>query len=194
MAVKQELQRCYDLFKLLSTHHEEYCGLLGLEDQRNEVAQFDDLDYSVFNFKHKIYSWMRYSADKNSCKVSSKESSRSKKSSGSTKSNSSSKSFTKRNLLEEKAKFAELEAEVTFMLEKQKGQNQAKMLQIQGEVARANTRTRVYGDYNQMEVNVDSEVYEVESNVHEKKVQERWRYTDQKQEILEQILKSTNQI
>ena len=122
VAVKQELQQCYDLFKLLSTHHEEYCGLLGLEDQRNEVAQFHDLDYGVFNFKHKIYSWMRYSADKNSCKVLSKESSRSKKSSGSTKSSSSSKPFTKRNLLEEKAKFSELEAEVTFMLEKQKGQ------------------------------------------------------------------------
>ena len=47
---------------------------------------------------------------------------------------SSSKSFlfTKPRLLEEKAKIAELEEEATFMLEKQKPENQAKMLQIQG--------------------------------------------------------------
>ena len=35
-------------------------------------------------------------------------------------------------------------------------------------------------DYNQMEVN--SEVDEVESNVYEEKVQQRWRYKDQRQE------------
>ena len=56
------------------------------------------------------------------------------------------------------------------------------MLQIQGEVARAKARTRVYEDYNQMEVN--SEVDEVESNVFEEKVQQRWRYKDQRQENL----------
>ena len=86
VAVKEELQQYSDLFKLLSTHHEDYCELLGLEDQRNEVAWFDDLDQDVFNFKHKIYSWLRDSADKSSSKASSKGSSRSKKSSRSTKS------------------------------------------------------------------------------------------------------------
>ena len=38
VAFKEELQHCSDLFKLLSTHHEEYCELIGLEDQRNEEA------------------------------------------------------------------------------------------------------------------------------------------------------------
>ena len=52
------------------------------------------------------------------------------------------------------------------MLEKQKAENQAKMLQIQGELARAKARARVYEDYSQMEVDVDSEVDEVESNVY----------------------------
>ena len=42
VAVKKELQQYSDLFKLLSTHHEEYCELLGLEEQRNEVAWFDE--------------------------------------------------------------------------------------------------------------------------------------------------------
>ena len=41
----------------------------------------------------------------------------------------------------------ELEAEATFMMEKQKAEQQAKMLQIEGEVARAKARTRVYEDY-----------------------------------------------
>ena len=57
----------------------------------------------------------------------------------------------------------ELEAEATFLLEKQKAENQAKILQIQGNIVRA--KARVYEDYNQMEVN--SEVDEVESNVYE---------------------------
>ena len=58
VAVKEELQQYSDLFKLVSTHQEEHCELLGLADQRNEVAWFDDLDQDVFNFKHKIYSWL----------------------------------------------------------------------------------------------------------------------------------------
>ena len=50
-------------------------------------------------------------------------------------------------LLEEKTKIVELEAEATFMMEKQKVEQRAKMLQIQGEVARAKARTRVHEDY-----------------------------------------------
>ena len=169
-------------FKLLSTHHEEYCELLALEDQRNEVAWFDDLNQDVFNFKHNIHSCLRDSTDKSSSQASSKGSSRSKNSSRSTKASSSSKSSTKLKLLEEKAKIDELETEATFLSEKQKAENQAKMLQIQGEVARAKARARVYEDYNQMEVN--SEVDEVESNVYEEKVQQRWRCKDQRQENL----------
>ena len=85
-------------------------------------------------------------------------------------------------MLKEKAKIAELEAEATFLLKKQKAENQAKVLQIQGEVATAKARARAYEDYNQMEAN--SEVDEVESNVCEEKVQQRWRYKDQRQENL----------
>ena len=69
VAVKEELQQHSDLFKLLSTHYEEYCVLLGLEDQRNEIAWFHDLEHDVSNFKHKIHSWLRDSAAKNSHKT-----------------------------------------------------------------------------------------------------------------------------
>ena len=58
-------------------HHEEYCELLCLEDHKNEVAWFDNLDQDVFNFKHKIHSFLRESGDKSSSKASSKGSSRS---------------------------------------------------------------------------------------------------------------------
>ena len=136
----------------------------------------------MLNFKHKIHSWLRDSADKSSSKASSKESSRRKKSLRSTKSSSSSKSSTKLKLLEEKAKCAELKTETTLLLEKQKTENPAMILQIQREVARAKARARLYQDYNQMEVN--SEVDEIESNVYEEKVQQRWRYKDQRQENL----------
>ena len=88
--------------------------------------------------------------------------SRSKKSSGGTKSSSTFKSFTKLKFLEEKSKIAELDVEATFMLEKQKAENQAKMLQMQEEVARTKSRATVYEDYNQMKVNLDSEVVEVD--------------------------------
>ena len=49
-------------------------------------------------------------------------------------------------LLEEKVKISELKAEATFMMEKQKAEQQAKMLQIQGEVTRAQARARMYKD------------------------------------------------
>ena len=124
MAVKEELQQDSDLFKLLSTHHEKYSELLGLEEHRTEGAWFDDLDQVVFNFKHKIHSWLRDSADKSSSEASSKGSGICNKSSRSTKSSSSPKSSIKRKLLEKKANVAELEAEATFLLEKQKAENQ----------------------------------------------------------------------
>ena len=144
--MKEELGQCSDIFKLLSAYHQEYCELVDADNQKHQVNWFDDLDQDVFNFKHKIHNWLKVSDNKSS-RPSSRGSSRSKKSSGSTKSSGSSKSSTQLKLLEEKAKIAELEAEATFMMEKQKAEQQAKMLQIQGEVARAKARARVYEDY-----------------------------------------------
>ena len=63
------------------------------------------------------------------------------------------------------------------------------MLQIQEEVARAKARARVHEDYNQMEVN--SEVDEVESNVYEQKVQQGCKKIKGRK-ISEQMLKITN--
>ena len=47
VAVKEEFQQYSDLFKFLSTHYEEYCELVSLENQRKEVAWFDKLDQQL---------------------------------------------------------------------------------------------------------------------------------------------------
>ena len=120
VTVKEELGQYLDIFKLLSTYHEEYCELVDADDQKDQANWFDDLNQDVFNFKHKIHNWLKES-DK-STRPSSRGSSSSKKSCGSTTSIGSSKSSTQLKLLEEKAKIAELEAEATFIMEKQKAE------------------------------------------------------------------------
>ena len=89
VAVKEELGQYSDIFKLLSTYHEEYCELVDAGDQKHQVNWFDDLDQDVFNFKHKIHNWLKESDNKSS-RLSSRGSGRSKESSGSTRSSGSS--------------------------------------------------------------------------------------------------------
>ena len=72
-------------------------------------------------------------------------------------------------LLEEKAKIAELKAEATFAMEKQKAEQQAKMLQIQGEVARAKARARVYEDYTHIQSRASTKDEEEPDEVIEEK-------------------------
>ena len=74
-----------------------------------------------------------------------------------------------------------MKAESNFLLEKQKTEYQAKMLQIQGQ-SKQGLDWRLFEDCNQMEVS--SEIDEVESGKYEEKVQQRWRYKGQRQENL----------
>ena len=64
VAVKEELGQYSDIFKLLSTHHEEYCELVDADDQKHQVNWFDDLDQDAFNFKHKIHNSLKESDNK----------------------------------------------------------------------------------------------------------------------------------
>ena len=137
----------------------------------------------MFNFKHKIHNWLKESDNKSS-RPSSRGSSRSKKSSGSTTSSGSSKSSTQLKLLEEKAKIAELEAEATFIMEKQKAEQQAKMLQIQGEVARAKARARVYEDYTHIQSRASTkDEEEPDEVIEEKYIDRRQRLTTATEEL-----------
>ena len=114
VAVREERDQYSDLFKLVTNHHEEYCKLLDVENQQHEERWFDDLDQDVFNFKHRVHSWLKEPAQKSSrgsrCSSSGKRST-SSRSSASNKSSGSSRSSTKLKLLEEKARIAELEAD-----------------------------------------------------------------------------------
>ena len=87
-------------------------------------------------------------------------------------------------LLEEKAKIAELEAEATFMMEKQKAEQQAKMLQIQGEVARAKARTRVYEYYTHIQSRASTkDEKEPDEVIEEKYINRRQRLTTATEEL-----------
>ena len=177
VTVKEELGQYSYIFKLLSTYHEEYCELVDADDQKDQGNWFDDLDQDLFNFKYKINNCLKESDNKSS-RLSSRGSSRSKESSGSATSSGSSKSSTQLKLLEEKAKIAELEAEATFIMEKQKPEQQAKMLQIQGEVARARARARVYEDYTHIQSRTSTkDEEEPDEIIEEKYINRRQRLT-----------------
>ena len=62
VVVREELDQYSDLFKLVTTHHEEYCELLDAENQQHEEGRFDDQDMS--NFKHRVHSWLKEAAHK----------------------------------------------------------------------------------------------------------------------------------
>ena len=98
VAVREELEQYSDLLKLVTNHHEEYIELVDAENQQHEEGWFDDLDQDMFNFKHRVHSWLKEASNKSSkgskCDSSSKRSS-SSRSSASNKSSSSSRSSTK---------------------------------------------------------------------------------------------------
>ena len=87
-------------------------------------------------------------------------------------------------LLEEKVKISELKAEATFMMEKQKAEQQAKMLQIQGEVARAKARARVYEDYTHIQSRASTkDEAEYDEVIEEKYINRRQKLTTATEEM-----------
>ena len=78
----------------------------------------------------------------------------------------------------------ELEAEATFMMEKQKVEQRAKMLQIQGEVARAKARARVYEDYTHIQSRASTkDEEEPDEVIEEKYINGRQRLTTATEEL-----------
>ena len=87
-------------------------------------------------------------------------------------------------LLKEKIKIAELEAEATFMMEKQKVEQQAKMLQIQGEVVRAKSKARVCEDYTHIQpITSIKDEAETEEVIEEKYINRRQKLTTATEEL-----------
>ena len=59
VAVKKEIGQSSDIFKWLSTYHEEYCEKVDADDQKHQDNWFDNLGQDVFNFKHNIHNWLK---------------------------------------------------------------------------------------------------------------------------------------
>lgn len=64
VAVREELDQYSDLFKLVTSHYEEYYELLDAENQQHEGDWFDGLDQDMFNFKHRVHSWLKEATQK----------------------------------------------------------------------------------------------------------------------------------
>ena len=108
-----------------------------LEDDEKLADEewFEEVDERVFTFKHKVYNWLKEAETERSAKkVYSKKGSKSTSSGSSRKtksSNSGSSRCSKERAMEEKAKLAELMAEVEFMQQRQMAENRAEQLRVQ---------------------------------------------------------------
>ena len=121
ITVEEELAHFNDLFKMLLKIHEEYSQVLVDDKRAGEEDWFDDLDKKVCAFKRKILNWLRSTETE---RRSSKGSSRSCESGRSKSSGSSRKSHSSRSReLEEKARIAELMAEVEYIKQRQYAEN-----------------------------------------------------------------------
>ena len=101
----------------------------------------------MFTFKHKVYNWLKEAETERSAKkVYSKKGSKSTSSDSSRKSSNSSGSSrcSKERAMEEKAKLAELMAEVEFMQQRQMAENRAEQLRVQEKLVKAKARSEVY--------------------------------------------------
>ena len=115
---------------------------------------FDLVNEGVFNFKRKIDLWLKnVKEDQRSCANSershSKGSSKKIVKSNVTKTSgiSSRSNGSKTRALEEKTKFAELEAEEAFLVRRQMADNEAEKLKIQQMVAKSRARTKIFEEY-----------------------------------------------
>ena len=102
----------------------------------------------MFTFKHKLYNCLKEAETERSAKkVYSKKGTKSTSSGSSRKtksSNSGSSRCSKERAMEEKAKLAELMAEVEFMQQRQMAENRTEQLRVQEKLAKAKARSEVY--------------------------------------------------
>ena len=105
----------------------------------------------MFSFKHKVHNWLREGDEIQRIEKKSRSScsrSTSSKSSCRSSSSKSSKLSTKERSIEEKVRLADLQAEATFMQKKRYAELQAKSLQIEEEMAKAQARVKIYEEEN----------------------------------------------
>ena len=125
------------------------------EEEDGADTWFKDIGSWVFEFKHKIYNWLR-EAERESAMLARRSnqsgkcrSSRSLKNSYSSSYSEKSRSIKAREI-EEKAKTAEIQAKIQFLEQRQRAENQAEPLKVHEEMAGAEARMEVYKSHNEV--------------------------------------------
>ena len=120
ITVKEELSQFDYIFKQLVAVQEEYRILKEEREKFADDIWFEEVDERVFAFKHKVINWMK--------EVEAQQDKSSKHSSKQSKRTKSSQSSKVSKAVEEKAKLAELMAEVKYLERRQLVENQAEKL------------------------------------------------------------------
>ena len=143
ITVEKSLVQFNNIFKILDSAQNHYLQLRDKEDGAD--TWFEDIANWVFQFKHKIYSWLT-EAERESA-MSARRSNQSGKSISSRSSkNFYSSSYSERSRcikageIEEKAKLAELQPKIQFLEQWQRAENQAEDLKVHEEMVGAKAR------------------------------------------------------
>ena len=181
--VKQELAQFNDVYKLFVNLHEELNPMLEDSERAADDEWFEDIDERVCTFKRKTHNWLRVAEDNqhSRCPSSRSKGSRSSgqsRSSGSSKSKGSKSSREKE--IEERVKMAELLAEAEFLEQRQKVENEAEMLKVQQELAKAKARVAAYGQHNPTEDICDDVSIVQQNNI----PAEKFKTTDGKNKMI----------
>ena len=115
-------------------------------DKYNDDEWFEEVDERVFTLKHKVCNWLEDAEAEqgHSCKKSSKIGSKSTNSGSSRRTEPSNCKSSRERAMEEKAKLAEILAQVEFLEKRQLAKNQGERLKIQEKLAKAKSRSEVY--------------------------------------------------
>ena len=146
-AVAEEMEQFNDMLKLFTAVNDEYQHLLKEDELLADSQWFEEQDERIFSFKHKIIKWLKEAElnkeEERSRKSVGSRSSKSRSSKSSRSSNRSSRSSIKDKAIEEKIKIAELIAESNFTDQKLKMEYEAKRLEMEEKVAKAQARAKI---------------------------------------------------
>ena len=128
-----------------------------LEEEKEKIESdewINMMDEQIFNFKRRVHTWLQNAEEgrislqtnkSHSSRGSSVKTRSSSKSNVSKRSSCSNKSDnSKTRAAEERRKLAELLAEESFLVKQQMAENEPEKLQFKQEIAKSNTRTRVF--------------------------------------------------
>ena len=150
VAVEECMNQFNDVLDVFVKPDKEYKMLKQVNEEDDEW--FENIDYWVCSFKHKIYNWLREAGREmhGDGKASSKIKS-SKSCSVKTFSSGSSRSV-KAKEIEEKATLPELLTKIEFIQQWQTAQNEAGVLKVKEEITCTKAKMETYGRVSQKSI------------------------------------------